>query len=794
MRYSYNWLKELSGTKKSPDQIARLLMMHAFEVEEVLRYEHGLQDVVIGKVEGLEQHPNADRLRVAQVRVGRGDVRQVVCGAPNIALGQMVAVVLPGSTLPGGIEISEVKLRDVLSSGMICSARELGLGENHDGILVLPEDAPLGAYFAKYYGLDDTILDIKILPDRGGDALSHEGMAREIAALDGYAPRFTEKPKKNLKIPAYNRAPKVVIADKKISARYSGLCIKGVTVKESPLWLQARLLVLGYRPKNNIVDITNYLMLLSGQPIHAFDADKINEGLSIRRAKKNEKLTLLTDESIKLSAEDIVIADSKKALALAGVMGGASSAITEETENIFVEIAVFEASSIRKTKQKHGLMTDAAFRFERGVDMELATEVLPLASSLMIELAGGKLFGLRDIRNAKHVPHKVLLSEELVLAVLGVRVPLFEIVRLLALLGLKVKKKADKAVLEVTVPSRRPDLIDAWNLIEEIGRMRGYDKITPSAPVLPLTLPHEESGKKKEMLYKTKAVAFGFDEVMTYSFYGSKDIEAALLTEGDHAELESPLSPEYTYLRATLVPLLLRKAKENLRNFDTFTFFEYGSTFAFPIKGALKELKELAFVQVGKAKSEEQVVLSLKENVRAYLASLAIGEVTFSPLDEETSQIVKTFLHPTRGAEIRVHGVTVGYLGEIHPRIAKNFGLPENRVAVASFDSENLWHGRNTEKEFIPLQKFPYATRDITLWFPRTVMASDALEVVRTGGGELLKEAELFAIYEKEEEKSYSFHLAFGATDRTLTTEEMDVSFDTIVSLAKERFGGYIRY
>ncbi len=794
MKYSYNWLKELSGTKKSPDQIARLLMMHAFEVEEVLKHEHGLSDVVIGKVESLEQHPNADRLRVAQVRVGRSDVRQIVCGAPNISEGQMVAVVLPGSMLPGGIEISEVKLRDVLSSGMICSARELGLGENHDGILVLPEDAPLGAYFAKHYGLDDTVLDIKILPDRGGDALSHEGMAREIAALDGYAPRFTEKPKKKLKIPAYNRAPKVVIADKKISARYGGLYIKGVAIKESPLWLQARLLVLGYRPKNNIVDITNYLMLLTGQPIHAFDADKISEGLSIRRAKKNEKLKLLTDETLKLSAEDIVIADSKKSLALAGVMGGASSAITDETENVFVEVAVFEASSIRKTKQRHNLMTDAAFRFERGVDMELATEVLPLASSLMLELAGGKLFGLRDIQNTKYVAHKVLLSEDLVLAVLGVRVPLFEIVRLLALLGLKVKKKADKAVLEVAIPSRRPDLVDAWNLIEEIGRMRGYDKIAPVAPLLPLTLPTEEGGKKREMLYKTKAAALGCDEVMTYSFYGSKDIEASLLSDVAHAELESPLSPEYTYLRSTLVPLLLRKAKENLRNFDTFTFFEYGSVFGMPPKGTLKESKELGFVQVSKAKSHEQVVLTLKENMRAYLASLSIEEVSFAPLNEEASQIAKTFLHPTRGAEICVHGVVVGYIGEIQPRIAKNFGLPESRVAVAYFDAETLWHGRNTEKVFTPLQKFPYATRDITLWFPRAVMAADAEEVVRTGGGELLKEVVLFDIYEKETEKSYSFHLAFGATDRTLTTEEMDVSFDTIVALAKERFGGYIRY
>lgn len=472
---------------------------------------------------------------------------------------------------------------------MICSARELGLGENHDGILVLPEDAPLGALFSKVYGLDDSILDIKILPDRGGDALFHEGMAREIAALDGYAPSFTEKPKKKLKIPSYNRAPKVLVAEKKISPRYSGLLIKGVEIKESPLWLQTKLLVLGYRPKNNIVDITNYLMLFSGQPIHAFDADKIAGGLTIRRAKKNEKLKLLTDVTIELSAEDIVIADSKKALALAGVMGGLSSAITTDTENIFVEVAVFESGSIRKTKQRHNLATDAAFRFERGVDSELATDILPLASSLITDLAGGKLFGLRDIGVTKHVPHKVLLSEDLVLAVLGIRVPLFEIVRLLALLGLKVKKKADKAVLEVTVPSRRPDLQDAWNLIEEIGRMRGYDKITPVAPLLPLTLPLENSAKKKEMFCKIKAASLGFDEVLTYSFYGMKEIEATLLEVDVHARLESPLTPEYTYLRSSLIPLLLRKTKENLRNFEQFSFFEYGSIFTLPAKGRLIE-------------------------------------------------------------------------------------------------------------------------------------------------------------------------------------------------------------
>lgn len=790
MKYSYNWLKELSGTKKSPDQLAKLLMMHAFEVEEVVKYNHGIDGVVIGLVESLAQHPNADRLRIAEVRVARGQVQQIVCGAPNIEAGQKVAVVLPGSTLPGGVEIAEVKLRGVLSQGMICSPRELGLGESHEGILVLPEDAPVGAYFAKHYGLDDSILDIKILPDRGGDALSHEGMAREIAALDGYAPRFTEKERKRLKIPAYNRAPKVIIQDKKACSRYSGLLMKGVVIAESPLWLQTKLTVLGMKPKNIVVDVTNYLMLLSGQPVHAFDADKLDGGITIRRAKKGERLKLLNGESIKLVATDIVIADSKKVLALAGVMGGLSSAVTDKTNNIFVEVAVFDQGSIRKTKQAHNLPTDASYRFERGVCEELASEVLPVAASLYTEYATGKLFGMRDVRLAKAKAHKILLSEQLVEDVLGVRVPLFEIVRLLALLGLKVKKKAEKALLEVTIPERRPDLVDAWNLIEEIGRMRGYEKISATAPMLPLTLGQTTNKRLAEYQCKQAAALLGFDELMTYSFYGEKDIQASKLDIHSHARLESPLSPEYTHLRQSLLPIMLRKTKENLRHLESFAFFEIGDVFELPLKKMLTEWKEIAFVEVTKPKAGEPVVLCLKEKVTSYLNSLGVEDVSVVPEIEGED----AWYHPTRRATIKLSGVAVGTIGEIHPSIAKAFGLPENRVAVAVMRFDDILHARKKETIYEPAGRFPFATRDITLWFPKKVTALEARQVVEEGGGELLKQSELFDIYEKDGEKSFSFHLFFGAPDRTLTTEEMDVSFDTIVALAKERYEGYIRY
>lgn len=792
MKYSYNWLKELSGTKKSPEQLAKLLMMHAFEVEGIEKYAHGLDGVVIGRVESLAKHPNADRLQVAQVRVNRTTVTQIVCGASNIQVDQMVVVATPGTTLPGGVTISEVKLRDVQSAGMICSEKELGLGENHDGILVLPNDAPLGAYFAKYYGFEDTIIDIKILPDRGGDALSHEGIAREIAALDGYAPRFTEKAKKKLKIPSYNRAPKVIVADKKLCSRYGGLLVRQIHTAPSPLWLQARLLVLGQRPKNTVVDITNYLMLLTGQPLHSFDADKIEGAVTVRNAKKGEKLKLLTDVTLKLTEEDIVIADRKKVLALAGIMGGKQSAITDRTTNIFVEVASFEAASIRKSKQRHNLQTDAAYRFERGVDSELATEVLPLAGSFYTELCGARISGMRDIRTREIHTHKIQLSEKLVSDVLGVRVPLFEIVRLLALLGLKVKKKADKAVLEVTIPSRRKDLEDSWNLIEEIGRMYGYEKISAEAPLVPLTLPLVSQSEDFIGLLKTAATQRGFDEVLTYSFYGKEQIKKYALSEASHTELEQPLTPEYAYLRQSLLPILLEKTEENKRHYESFGIFECGNVFEYT-RQTVVETKKVAFVEYTKTKNSQEVFFLLKERLFAFLKALQIEGVTIEPLSSEEMSIHSEALHKTRSGVIKIEGVTIGVIGMLHPGIAKRFSLAPESIAVTELDVESLFHGRVQEKQYRPLNRFPLAVRDITLWFPKTVSAAEALQVVQEGGGELLLQATLYDIYDKDDLKSYSFHLSFGSYERTLTTVEMDVSFDTIVLLAKERYGGYIR-
>jgi phenylalanyl-tRNA synthetase beta chain len=794
MKYSYRWLKELSGTKKSADQIAKLLMTHAFEVEGMEKFSLGLEGVTIGKVVGLEKHPDADRLRVAQVEFSKKDTRQIVCGAPNLALDQKVAVALPGVVLPGNVEIKQATIRGVESNGMICSAAEMGLGDDHSGIMVLPEDAPIGALFAKHFGLEDTIIEAKILPDRGSDALSYQGLAREIAALDGYAPHFGEKKSKAVRVPSYNRAPKVVITDKIGCPRYIGISFKDVIVGESPLWLKTKLILSGLRPINNIVDITNYLMLLTGQPMHAFDADKLSGAVTIRRAKKNEKLVILTGETKKLCEDDLVIADTKKAIALAGVMGGKDTGVTAETKNIFFEIANFESSSIRRTKTRHNLPTDASYRFERNLDPNLPGMVAGEAAMLISTLAGGKLSGVRDVYPRPLKPWKIALSLDRVGHVLGGNLPLFEAVRSLALLGLQVKKVPGKEVLSVTVPTRRPDLCDEWDLIEEIGRMRGYDKIAPAAPCLPLIPAVENPSKQFARRTKEYLANAGFDEIMTYSFYSDKDRAAARLPEAGHLALENPMNPDQALLRMTLLPTLLRKVRENLRHIDTFDCFEWESVFQNGMKrGVIDERKMLALATVLATKDAKGAAFyALKGKVQAFLKTMRVAEVSFIPVSDAPTFAAVSMLHPTRAALIMAGDRIVGVMGELHPSVAKSFNL-DARTACAEFDAEVLRSAIDDKIVYEPLRRFPYAVRDISLVFSRGTSVGEVEQMFCEVGAPLLEKHELFDIYEQNGEKSLAFRLFFGALDRTITSTEMDQVFDRIVEEAGKQFGALLK-
>ena len=792
MKYSYHWLKELSGTKKSPQQLAKLLMTHAFEVESVEAYPHHLDSIVIGQVMSLRQHPNADKLRIAEISVGKNDVREIVCGAPNIAEGQKVAVALPGTKLPGGIEIKVAELRGIQSNGMVCSAQELGLGSDHAGTLVLPVDASVGSSFVKYFGLDDSIIDVKILPDRGSDALAYRGMAREMAALDGHIPRFVGR-SKAVSVVA-KRAPQVSIKYQKGCARYIGIRFENVAVHESPLWLKAKLMLSEMRPVNNIVDITNYLMLLTGQPMHAFDADKVAGTLIVRRASEGESLTLLTGETKTLSSEDLVIADDTGVLALGGVMGGASSAVTEATKNILLEIANFDGPTIRRMKTRHNLSTDSSYRFERGLDPNLPIEAAHAAIPLITELVSGQCVGMRDIYPRPLKPWKIKLPFDLISGVLGKEILPSEAAWALMLLGLTVKKDAKKKLFDVTIPTRRQDLRDAWNLIEEIGRTLGYDTIPAKAPLVPLVPTRQSQEKRFERHTKEYLTNAGFDELMTYSFYGEKDQKAARLPREQHLELENPMSPEQKFLRMTIVPTMLRKVRDNLRYADTFDCFEWGRVFAKGVgKQGVAERKSLVLVSVQAKKSVYgEPFFILKGKAAAFLDALHIEEVMFEPLSEVLDMPEAVMLHPTRSALVRSGKTILGVIGELHPSVARDYGL-DLRVVYVELDPAMLAAARKPQIVFRPLPKFPFAVRDISLTFPRMVVVSQAEAILREGGAPLLKAYELFDIYEQDEEKSLAFHLSFGADDRTLSGEEMGSAFDRIVALAKDRFEARLR-
>ena len=774
MKFSHRLLKELSGTKKSAKELERLLLFHAFEVEEVTKYEHGLDDVYIGLVEEKKKHPNADRLSVTQVNLGRLGVHQIICGAPNVEVGQKVAVVLPGATLPGGFQIEEREIRGVKSSGMIASEKELGLGDTHDGILVLPDSSPIGAIFVKHFGIDDSILDIKILPDRAGDALSYHGVAREIAALDGYAPEFSEIEKKQLRIPAYNRAPKVTIADKQGCSRYLGLFFENIENGESPLWLKVKLLLSGLRPKNVVVDITNYIMLLTGQPVHAFDADKLVKGITIRKAKKGEKLKLLTDVTVKLDNQELVIADTKGVIALAGVMGGKSTAVSSKTKRIFLEIASFDALAVRKTKKQHKLFTDASYRYERGLDNNLPKEVAIEAVELFQELTGAKLLGMRDEKAGSLIRTRhIRLSLERVNGILGSKIPLFEVVQYLALLGLKVRTLSDRKTLDVTIPSRRQDLIDEWNLIEEIARMRGYDKVASEAPELPLTLPESPQFTYFEDRVKDFLVARSGIETLSYSFLSPKEGEL-LHTSYKLYHLANPLNPNEALLRPSLLPGLTKTVFQNIRIQDNLHLFEVGAVFS---KGKSTPLEEvhLGWIQTSASGKPKDVFFQAKQELSTFLQTFDVPkchyELSSSPLFETGF-----------GASVFIGKQKIAEVGVVSQNIVALYSKQQHVLIGAEIFLETL-HGilSKQEKTFVPISRFPEAHRDISLAVSKNVPAEKLERVFEKYGVPLLRSFTFFDVFEKGDSKRFGYHLTFGLPDRTITSDEMETCFQNIV-------------
>ncbi|MDD3487122.1 MAG: phenylalanine--tRNA ligase subunit beta [Candidatus Moranbacteria bacterium] len=777
MKYSYNWLKELSKTKLAPKKLADLVTRRAFELEETEPMSRGLENVVVGRIEKVEKHPNADRLQLAKVNIG-SKILDIVCGAPNIAPGQKVPAALDGACLLSGIQIKEAEIRGAKSQGMLCSEKDLGIGEDHAGIMILESDAKVGENLAKYLGFDDVQLQFDILPNRAHDALSHIGMAREICAIEGRKIKFPS-------IPLHKRGKivgnlSIEISDKKICPRYIGVKMEGIEVMPSPTWIEARLKTCGIRPINNIVDITNYVMLETGQPLHSFDASAISDqksriNIQVRKAKKNEKIKLLDEKEYVLNENDIVIASPEKALALAGVMGGENSGISDETTSIVLESANFNPTMIRKTRARPGLNSESSYRFEREVDPNLA-EVGAARAIELIEKYGGKnvkVSAYKDVYPAKVKPWKIKLDPDYAKSLLGENIPEKKIKNILENLGMKVLGNL-VSKREVEIPTGRIDLKTQEDLIEEIGRIYGYENIPAQAPRTELTAPTPNEKRIFENKLKDLLVGLGFSEMLNYSFYSASDIEKCGLGIAGHYEVANPMNPDQQYLRRSMIPGLLKNININQKHFDEIKIFEIGRKYR----------------DIGKINPDEYTVFSgayansrinspffeLKGSFEALCRSFRIKA------EYKRHKRKYSVWHPGRVAEIWIKDIKIGKIGEINPLTAKQYGI-NSRVALFGVSVDNLFNAfLAKERQFRSISKFPSVKRDISMFVGGDIVYADIEKEVEKSGGELVLGVELFDLFEKDGEKSLAVRAEIGSNEKTLTSEEIDAVMGKIIS------------
>ncbi len=773
MKYSYNWLKDLSQTKLSPEKVAELLTMHSFEIEGLEKGNNNLGGIVVGEILEIKKHPNADRLHVAKVNIGKEKL-QIVCGAPNIVVGQKVPVATVGTILPGNFEIKEAEIRGVKSFGMLCAQDELGIGKDHSGIFILGEKAKAGELAQKYLGINnnDSVLEIKVLPDRAHDILSHVGVARELSILEkknfSYAFDDLILPKKN------SKKLKVEIEDKDLCKRYIGAVMENITIKDSPGWLKDRLEICGLRSINNVVDATNYVMLELGQPLHAFDLEKIkvqNEkcNIVVRRAKNKEEMILLDDREIKLDENNLLITNGDDALALAGIMGGKNSGITENTKTIVLEAASFNAVNIRRTRMALGLNTDSSYRFEKDIDPNLTEKAMVRLLEILEHIADGKIEGIVDIYPKKINSWAVKLDLKYANQLLGEKVPEKELLNILNLLGIRVKKKK---LLECAIPTYRLDLRTQEDLIEDIGRIWGYEKIVPRpmiAEVLPAKLNEQVFFERK---MQDILIGLGFDEMYNYSFYGADDLKKTGLSDGEHLQLANPMNPDQEFVRAYMVPNILKNVRENLKNFSEICIFEIGKCYMLKNNEPAEE-RNLILAKVLEKDSNSETFYDLKGVVEDVFEALNVRNAEFLEMEKPIA-----FMNPGRMAKISLGGNVIGFIGEIKQSVLASYKISK-RPVIAKINLEKLGEVAKNLTEYKSINKFPVVSRDISMIVPNGVKYAEIEALVKKTGGELVDSVSLFDRFEAK--NSMAIRIEMSAKDRTLESAEIDAMMEKIV-------------
>ena len=778
MQFSYSWLKTWVNPGLSADELAHLLTMSGLEVEEQNSAAPDFSGVVVAEVLSVEKHPDADRLNITKVNVGTGEDLQIVCGAPNVRAGIKVPCALSGALLPGNFKIKPTKMRGQVSDGMLCSARELGISEEASGLLILPSDAPVGANIRDYLDLDDTVFTLKITPNRA-DCLSIRGLAREVKALT----HAQSTPLGVPKVPAQSeRYFPVHIESPDDCGRLLTRVIEGVDAKTvTPDWMKQRLERSGVRSVSILVDIGNYVMLELGQPMHVFDLDKLSGSLKARRAIEGESLVCLNGKTVTLSDNTLVIADDKQALSIAGLMGGAATAVSDETQNILLESAYFVPEIIAGRSRQYGFGSDSSFRFERGVDYQLQETALERASALIIGLCGGRCAPINEASGKLPFKREISVNLDNVRKLLGFCPSAEQSEQILHDLGLQPQRSGNGFI--ITAPSFRFDMEIEADVVEEIARVYGYDKIPDRAPtgsLRQIRLPETQSP-----LFDVfrKIAQCGYHEVINYAFV-DEAWEHDFADNSNPIRLQNPIASQMSVMRSTLIGGLVATLQNNLnRKQNRVRVFEIARVFQRDSGQAFRQTQKIGLLAFGNAQPEQWGesarrvdFYDVKKDVENLLPKNIIFQAASHPA-----------LHPGRTAQIFSDDRIIGFIGEMHPKWVQKYDLPYAPI-IAELDlSAVMTRSKTVYRE---VSKFPAVRRDLAFVMPESVRADDLLRVLRSVKNEWIHDIAVFDVYRgkglPENHKSLAVSIILQSFEKTLPNEETDGIMTQLIEAAKE--------
>ncbi|UCG53658.1 MAG: phenylalanine--tRNA ligase subunit beta [Candidatus Latescibacterota bacterium] len=797
MLVSLSWLKKYVHIPTDTEQLTKDLTMLGLNVEQCIERGLDIDELVVGRVLEAKRHPNADRLTLCRVEVGPGDVRDIVCGAPNVAAGQFVPVALPGASLPNGMKIKRSKIRGVESNGMICSEIELGVGEDAAGIIVLDGEHELGSPAGKLLMPPDTVLEIEVTPNRP-DLLSHLGVAREIAALyklDVKLPRLGDIARAD--------APdfRIDIADATDCARYVGKRVSGVRVAPSPTWLSQRLEAVGVQSVNNVVDVSNYVMMELGQPLHAFDFVKIRGAtIQVRRAEPGERIKALDGKAYELNKEVLVIADERESVALAGIIGGEESAVSEETTEILIESANFHPTVVRKGRKSLGVDTEASYRFERGVDREMCHLAAHMAAEMICEIAGGEIGAVVDNYPTPYEAKSIAIRESNTRRILGSPLTTPDIAGLLERFGLAVVNRSDE-VVSVEVPSYRPDLVEEIDLIEEVARLYGYDRIGRGWNFRCTTFARAEAFDQFVEGVSNHLTARGFNEVIASAFTDGRELEDFEWPKGDLRRcpipVRNPLNVNHKYLRTSLVPGMLEIIRRNIdHGVKRLRIYQVGKVFLAP--EGLTQLPEeestltLAMSLPGGTdfwydSRSELELFDIKRELEMLFGSFRVelGSDICYDFDGATGR----FTYSSKEGTLVEGGI-------VTDRVARRYDL-DQPVWHASVDLAKCYELCTRQERLEALPDYPASKRDLSLVGPKGVTYREIEKALVRHAGRLLESLVVFDVYRgeniPEECTAYGVRLNFRSAERTLRDEEIDRIIDKVISKLKNELGVELR-